>query len=456
MEPKSFVRLVFVLVLALVFQQVFYSHYLIDDAYISMKYAENFAQGNGLIYQAGQKVYGITSPLWSILLGTFSKFTGADMLFSVWFLKTFFYLCSVAVFYRLFRRTEQVVVFSLIYALDAYVLNYASSGLETPLFLTLLGLFILTYESEHKYKFPILGILTGLLLMVRPESGLLLLVSLVSFGVSSWKVFVPAFIIYFPWLVYSFTFYGTIIPNTFAAKTFIHNDFSLKNIFLAFYPIAMLFYKYGLVLFAAAQEALRKTKNPLLIYPLGLLVFFVIARVHTYMWYYVPVVVFLIYFASKGFPHIKAYPLLLALILLSQFALTARDFYLIKSTEPLYDNRIEFAKELSKYPNTTLALGDALGVMGFYGDFRVLDFDNLVSDLRDYYRRGDIQGIFEDNLPDAIIYLQSGPSSDLNSYFSSQSFKDLYGLRDGGPKGYNFYILKGSKLWSGWQPSPLQ
>jgi len=101
MEAKPFVRLVFVLVLALVFQQALYSHYLIDDAYISMKYAENFAQGNGLIYQTGQKVYGITSPLWSILLGTFSKFTGADMLFSVWFLKTFFYLFSVVVFYYL-------------------------------------------------------------------------------------------------------------------------------------------------------------------------------------------------------------------------------------------------------------------------------------------------------------------------------------------------------------------
>lgn len=38
---------------------------LFDDAMISMRYAYNLAHGNGLVWNVGERVEGITNPLWT-------------------------------------------------------------------------------------------------------------------------------------------------------------------------------------------------------------------------------------------------------------------------------------------------------------------------------------------------------------------------------------------------------
>src|SRR5512145_3515033 len=38
---------------------------LFDDAMISMRYAYNLAHGNGLVWNPGERVEGITNPLWT-------------------------------------------------------------------------------------------------------------------------------------------------------------------------------------------------------------------------------------------------------------------------------------------------------------------------------------------------------------------------------------------------------
>ena len=40
-----------------------------DDAFISFRYAENFAQGNGLVYNVGERVEGFTNLSWTVLFG---------------------------------------------------------------------------------------------------------------------------------------------------------------------------------------------------------------------------------------------------------------------------------------------------------------------------------------------------------------------------------------------------
>src|SRR5215831_10599096 len=44
-----------------------------DDALITVRYAENLARGNGLVYDAGEKVLGTTTPLWALVLAGASK-----------------------------------------------------------------------------------------------------------------------------------------------------------------------------------------------------------------------------------------------------------------------------------------------------------------------------------------------------------------------------------------------
>ena len=51
---------------------------LIDDTYIFLRYARNLADGNGPVFNVGERVEGFSSPLWTILLGL-AGFLGADL-----------------------------------------------------------------------------------------------------------------------------------------------------------------------------------------------------------------------------------------------------------------------------------------------------------------------------------------------------------------------------------------
>ena len=51
------------------FWQQFRWDFIVDDAYISFRYAKNFAEGQGLVYNPGEApVEGYTNLLWTLLL----------------------------------------------------------------------------------------------------------------------------------------------------------------------------------------------------------------------------------------------------------------------------------------------------------------------------------------------------------------------------------------------------
>ncbi|HEV7670742.1 MAG TPA: hypothetical protein VGS22_19660 [Thermoanaerobaculia bacterium] len=52
---------------------------LSDDAFITLRYAENFARGQGLLFNPGERVFGCTEPLLALLLGAARWATGASL-----------------------------------------------------------------------------------------------------------------------------------------------------------------------------------------------------------------------------------------------------------------------------------------------------------------------------------------------------------------------------------------
>ena len=56
-----------------------------DDAFITLRYARNFAEGHGFVYNPGETVLGTSSPLYGLTLGLLARVTGADpLLFANW------------------------------------------------------------------------------------------------------------------------------------------------------------------------------------------------------------------------------------------------------------------------------------------------------------------------------------------------------------------------------------
>src|SRR5512145_2670860 len=52
-----------------------------DDAFISFRYARSWAEGNGLVFNVGERVEGYTNFLWRLLIGILMR-SGAEPLLS--------------------------------------------------------------------------------------------------------------------------------------------------------------------------------------------------------------------------------------------------------------------------------------------------------------------------------------------------------------------------------------
>jgi len=207
-------------------------HYLTDDTFIHLQYARNLANGHGLVFNSGERVYGCTSPLWVALIanGMALGFDGLRVARMLGFLAT---LWSVALFLQLMRRTLQTpvpcAVATVAWAGHAWMLRWSLSGMETPLAVALvLAGFVAFTEGKSWGARPVrTGALWALAALARPEAALLL---------GLWGVFLlvdadsrpglrrlvfgalPPLAIYGTWLLFARFYFGTALPQTLMAK----------------------------------------------------------------------------------------------------------------------------------------------------------------------------------------------------------------------------------------------
>jgi hypothetical protein len=207
--------------------------YLTDDTFIHLQYARHLAEGQGLVFNRGERVYGCTSPLWVTLLadGMALGLNGLAVARALGMLAT---LASVALFLQLMRRTLQSpelrALATVAWAGHAWMLRWSTSGMETSLAvaLTLAG-FVAFTEGRQFGSRPIrTGALWGLAALTRPEAVFLLLLWCVALIVDAHNrdgirrlVFglLPPALVYGLWLMFARLYFGTSWPQTLSAKT---------------------------------------------------------------------------------------------------------------------------------------------------------------------------------------------------------------------------------------------
>src|ERR1041385_7428484 len=52
----------------------------LEDSFITFRYAENIAAGNGFVYNTGEKVLGTTTPLWTLILAGMKTIGCSDII----------------------------------------------------------------------------------------------------------------------------------------------------------------------------------------------------------------------------------------------------------------------------------------------------------------------------------------------------------------------------------------
>ncbi len=206
--------------------------FLQDDAFITLRFADNFLSGHGLVWNYGLRVEGYTNFLWLLLL-IFFKQIGVGYFFTLSFLSPLLSVVTLLVTFVLSRRVfskelsaamafSLALVVTITLATNISFVYWTVAGLETPLF-TLLTL--LAFYSYHKQSRALAPILT-LAILTRPE-GLLLALFFPLFGwLESRRI--PkqelmllglALIPIIPFLIFKLTYFGDIAPNPFYAKT---------------------------------------------------------------------------------------------------------------------------------------------------------------------------------------------------------------------------------------------
>ena len=206
--------------------------YLTDDTFIHLQYARHLAEGRGLVFNVGERVYGCTSPLWAILIAD-GMTLGFDGLLTAHVLGALSTLASVGLFLQLMRRTlrtpELCALATVAWAGHAWMLRWSLSGMETPLAvaLTLAGFVAFTEGAQWGSRPVRTGALWSLAALTRPEAVFLL---------ALWALFLtvdadsraglkrliyglmPPLLIYGAWLIQARVFFGTFWPETLSAK----------------------------------------------------------------------------------------------------------------------------------------------------------------------------------------------------------------------------------------------
>ncbi len=202
--------------------------YTPDDAYIYLQFAKNLVGGNGISFNAGEPVYGITSPLWLFIVSLGGRM-GVDLYVAAKAIDLVLASLALIVFYFLayevIRDIGVALCATVAFSVNAWFLRWAGSGMETSLSV-LLVLATILFCLRNEY-FPAI-VFSALLTLVRPEAALISGLILLDVYINSTsraralKMILSLAIVYTvlvaPWLIYAYLTFGTIVPNTARGK----------------------------------------------------------------------------------------------------------------------------------------------------------------------------------------------------------------------------------------------
>lgn len=229
-----------------------YLNFGVDDVFISMRVAENAANGHGFVYNIGENVEGYSNPLWVAFLtvGARLGFNSSHSQFALlWFAKGMSFAFGIGVLILLFfiaKNFEEdpeapvplrFLVLLVAVSCGPFVL-WCCGGLESTMaafFFTLSVFLFLKIRKKHSSAeaAPLslcffFSVVLGLAALVRPEPVLhgvaALAFVIAAFGrrmrrSEIFSLLLPFAVIFSAFLLWRYITYGDLLPNTFYAKT---------------------------------------------------------------------------------------------------------------------------------------------------------------------------------------------------------------------------------------------
>ncbi len=229
--------LIIFVAIALINLRQMYTPY-VDDAFIFLRYANNIVHGYGFVWNHGSApVEGYTSFLFLMLLVIIRFFGFTSVSANGWL----GIISSVTALLLTWKLAETIIpdrplvwliVFGVVGSLPIFI-SWTTEGLDITLYTALMLAATLTYilSKEGKVSLWVVGLLFTLLALARPE-GILL------FGITGLFEIIrnirqekktlfrrlillglPFLVIYVPYFIWRWHYFGYIFPNTYYDKT---------------------------------------------------------------------------------------------------------------------------------------------------------------------------------------------------------------------------------------------
>ncbi|MCD6385943.1 hypothetical protein J7M23_09240 [Candidatus Sumerlaeota bacterium] len=225
----------------------YYLGWTIDDPYISYRYAENLANGKGLVFNPGEQVEGYSNFLFTLILAGFN-FLGIS---PVWLSRLIGFCSALALIWVMFHALDKelfspsalpLIRFFPLYliALNGSLALWSVSGLETGFYTLLVALaWLLLIREDHAKASPLIVSCVFLLVALSRHEGALFFI--VCFAGDIWRTAknkdsillrrlilraIPIGVLFALYNLWRISYYHSLLPNTFYAKA--TGDFSTR------------------------------------------------------------------------------------------------------------------------------------------------------------------------------------------------------------------------------------
>jgi arabinofuranosyltransferase len=290
----------------------------LDDALIYARYIKNALDGHGLVFNAGERVNALTSPLMGYLLLVFSWLLHGRVLLAEMILSTVFLAsaCSLA---------EAMVPYSgMILASTAFF--YTCFGMETALFLLMLTLCLFLYVKERYFWLPLA---CTLMTLTRFEGGLFACILLCRIWqehrIPPLRSFVAPALIAGSYCAFNLSYYGRLLPSSTIAKI-LHGKSGYWGSHAFFHLNPQIYDKFlysafivpaAIILAVLATRQLKGSRYNKSILPFlaGLFAFYALLNIANYFWYVAPFIFFGIFYAVMALPRNQVVKVVLALVI---------------------------------------------------------------------------------------------------------------------------------------------
>jgi hypothetical protein len=445
-------QIVIFLIIYIPISYLIYGHAkLFDDNYINLQYAKHFIEHGELSFNAGQKSYAFTSPLWQILYVLAYCFIRSEYIAPVLSL-TFAILTILFCYYLLkdyFKQWSLLFPVMLIIVFDPIFIKHIYNGMETTfvffLSYVIIGGIVLTGKIKNKL---LLGVIFGLFLLVRPESlilSLLTILYLLLKGEVNLKglaiIVLSAMAVNIPWFVFAYLYFGRILPDTFGAKggdyplgmSFYKNIFDEIKIFGGNYIFLILI---SLLSIKKATSFFKQNKLKCILVTLIVVIFslfysLVITGENVYARYLSiasPVIILLFilynsyYEENPGKLKIIFYTAAILLIATSVFY-SRIDKQLVENSNKIQGTVLQWV--LANTPPESYISYATIGELGYYSQRKIFDPQGLINrEISKYYMAGKIENYYLLKKPDYLIAVPEATISKLRKYASIELKKE--------------------------------